>query len=325
MRVGIIGAGMAGLACARRLAEADFEVQLFDKGKRPGGRLSTLTIDDMAWDYGAQYIKARGPDFTAQAAEWQRAGVLAPWPGGPAGALVGVPGMASLIEAECAGLAVRFGAQVQRLGHDKDGWSVIGPELAEGPFAALVLAIPAEQAAPLLSLHDLHLAREAATSMSRPCWSVMTAFAEPLEGVGDVLRHGGAIAWAARNNSKPGRGSSECWVIQADADWSRRNLELGNDEVAAALMAAFAELAGRSLPQITFLKAHRWRFALSQGFSPAPLWNPALQLGACGDWCGAAHVEAAWSAGIALANRIVAEKRALSEAGVERVAGIEPA
>ncbi|PRY95475.1 hypothetical protein BCF33_1095 [Hasllibacter halocynthiae] len=36
--VAILGAGLAGLACGRRLAEAGLSVRLVDKGRRPGGR-----------------------------------------------------------------------------------------------------------------------------------------------------------------------------------------------------------------------------------------------------------------------------------------------
>ncbi|WP_411287609.1 FAD-dependent oxidoreductase [Phenylobacterium sp.] len=41
MRVGIVGAGMAGLACTGGLARQGHEVVLLDKGRGPGGRMST--------------------------------------------------------------------------------------------------------------------------------------------------------------------------------------------------------------------------------------------------------------------------------------------
>ena len=40
-RVAVVGAGIAGLAAARRLAAAGVEVTVFDKARRPGGRLAT--------------------------------------------------------------------------------------------------------------------------------------------------------------------------------------------------------------------------------------------------------------------------------------------
>lgn len=307
MKVGIVGAGVAGLACADRLRDSAIETVLFDKGRRPGGRLSTLSLDGLAWDFGAQYIKPDDGAFAAQVTAWRQAGLVAPWPGGPEGALVPVPTMSALTAAQCAGHDVRFGAQVLRIAGGPSVWHLCGPDLDEGPFAALAIAIPSQQAAPLLSLHDLPMAREAAAARSQPCWAVMVAFAEPLSGLSDYIEQRGAIAWAARDNSKPGRDKSECWVIHADADWSQSHLEASREVVAALLMALFAAEAGRPLPTLTFLKAHRWRFARPYGQHEHTLWNPQLRLGACGDWCMSGQIGGAWRAGTDLADRIAAE------------------
>ena len=40
-RVGIVGAGVAGAACARALADAGCAVQVFDKSRGVGGRMAT--------------------------------------------------------------------------------------------------------------------------------------------------------------------------------------------------------------------------------------------------------------------------------------------
>jgi phytoene dehydrogenase-like protein len=42
----IVGAGMAGLACAAPLRAAGAPVSVFDKGCRPGGRMSNRGVDD---------------------------------------------------------------------------------------------------------------------------------------------------------------------------------------------------------------------------------------------------------------------------------------
>lgn len=309
MKVAIIGAGIAGLACAERLKANGFQPVLFDKGKRPGGRLSTLQLDDKAWDFGCQYVKPDSGAFARQVADWSKAGLLAPWEEGPEGAMVGTPGMNALVAAQCAKHDVRFNALVQRIESDGLSWFLSGPDLCEGPFAALAIAIPSEQAAPLLSLHDLLMAREAASARSQPCWTVMAAFDAPLAGVPAYLQDRGAIAWATRNNSKPGRGETDCWVIQAGAEWSQQHLEMDREEVAQELFRLFQAECGVALTQPTFLKAHRWRFALAFGQHGATMWNPQLRLGACGDWCMAPQVEGAWLSGVELADKISASLR----------------
>ncbi|MFM5884613.1 MAG: NAD(P)/FAD-dependent oxidoreductase [Novosphingobium sp.] len=305
VKVGIVGAGIAGLSCARRLARHGFAVALFDKGKRPGGRLSSLQLDDRAWDFGAPYLRQGSGAFAAQVMAWRAAGVLAPWPSGPAGALVGVPAMASLVTALAEECAVRFGTQITRLGRAGGRWTLAGPDVAAGPFDMVVLAIPAEQAAPLLSLHDLAMAREAAAIRSRPCWTVMAAFAGPVAAP-DVLSDAAPLAWAARESTKPGRAAGERWVLQADAAWSAAHLDHDAPPVAEALLAAFAGRCAAPLPATTFLKAHRWRFAVPHGHTAGPLWNPRLGLGACGDWCAGPDIAGAWTAGHDLAGQVIA-------------------
>lgn len=306
MRVGIVGAGIAGLACADSLAQGGLEVVLFDKGKRPGGRLASVVVEAMSWDLGAQCFTARDPAFAARAAQWCEAGWIAPWPEGPEGALVGVPTMAALVAAQCARHDARFGALVQRVERGPAGWRIVGPDLSEGPFEAVVIAVPAEQAASLISLQDLHAAREAAAVRSTPCWSVMAAFAEPVPVISSLLRDHGPIATAARNRSKPGRGPAECWVLHASAEWSRARLEHPREAIADDLLAQFAAALDTALPATIFAKAHRWRFALPFAQQGASVWNERLRLGACGDWCIGPTVEEAWLSGNALGRRIAA-------------------
>ncbi|EXI81308.1 MAG: Dehydrosqualene desaturase [Candidatus Accumulibacter sp. BA-94] len=78
-RVALIGAGIAGLSCAAQLQQAGLEVSLFDKSRGAGGRMSTRRGDGWQCDHGAQYFTARHPDFRAEVARWQQAGVAALW------------------------------------------------------------------------------------------------------------------------------------------------------------------------------------------------------------------------------------------------------
>ena len=293
MRVAIVGAGIAGLSCASALEAQGCVVTLFDKGKRPGGRLSSLVLGDRHWDFGAPYLVARNRRFADEVARWQQQGFAVGWADGPMGAVVGVPVMNALVAHQCAGRAVRFNAQVQRLEQGLGGWRVVGPEFAEGPFDAVVVAVPAEQAAALLSLHDLRLAGEAAAVRSAPCWTTMVAFAEPLPQAPAYVCDAPAIAWAAPGRSAP---ADRCWVIQADPHWSRIHLEETPEAIAPLQLEALAAQLG-ALPAPEFLKAHRWRYARPVMSRELLAWNAQLRLGACGDWCAGQGIEAAWLSG----------------------------
>ncbi|MDO8901364.1 MAG: NAD(P)-binding protein [Phenylobacterium sp.] len=310
MKIAIIGAGMAGLSCAEALSDAGHAVQVLDKGRGPGGRMSTRRIEtpqgQVSFDHGAQFFTVRDPAFATRAAAWQAAGVAAPWPAAGPEALVGVPGMNAPIRAMAEGLDVTWQARVDEIAQGGEAWRLSGEGFAPFSAQAVVVATPSEQAAVLLATVAPDMAARAGGVVSDPCWTMMAAFAGPLSLTADVLLQDGPLAWAARNSAKPGRTGPEAWVVQASPDWSRTHLEAGADQVAQALLAALAEATGRPLPAVLSLQAHRWRYARTTAKAGAPLWSAETRIGACGDWLAGARVEAAWRSGRDLAAAILA-------------------
>ncbi len=55
-RVVVVGAGIAGLACAWRLAEAGHEVEVLERERAPGGRMRSERHGDFVLDRGAQFV-----------------------------------------------------------------------------------------------------------------------------------------------------------------------------------------------------------------------------------------------------------------------------
>ena len=315
LKIAIVGAGMAGLSCAEALAGAGAAVTLFDKGRGPGGRMSTRRLEtpagDAMFDFGAQYFTARDPGFLAQIDAWRVQGVAARWPLAGDDAWVGTPAMNAPLRALAERHDARFSHRVEGLVRTDDGWRVLGADFTADAFDAVALAIPAEQAAPILSLHAFDLAQAALRVRSQPCWTLMAAFADPLP-LPPVLRDRGAIAWAARNNARPGRQGPESWVVQAGPQWSTLHLEQSAETAGAHLLAALADAAGTALPAPIAQSTHRWRYALSAGTDLGVLWSRPARIGACGDWLLGPRVECAWLSGQALAARILTDCAATS-------------
>src|ERR671910_2789401 len=55
-RVVVIGAGMGGLAAAIRLAAEGFEVEVFEKNERVGGRVGGLEAEGFCFDTGPSLL-----------------------------------------------------------------------------------------------------------------------------------------------------------------------------------------------------------------------------------------------------------------------------
>ena len=315
--VAVIGAGLAGLACATVLARAGHVVRVLDKGRGPGGRMSARRVEtplgQATFDHGAQYFTARDPGFQAQVRAWALDGVCAPWPAAGDDAWVGTPAMNAPIRALAQPLDVVWGRRVEALVRREAGWTLIVEDAAPLDAQVVIVATPAEQAAVLLDAHDAAAARLARATPAQPCWTLMAAFSDPLPVAADILRGAGPIGWAARNSAKPGRDGPEAWVIQASPDWSGAHLELPAEAVADQLAAAFAELAGVDWPAPLSRTAHRWRYARSGAAGAQALWSPGSGLGVCGDWLVGPRVECAWLSGMALARKIAAAPAPVSD------------
>ncbi|MBX9885085.1 MAG: FAD-dependent oxidoreductase [Novosphingobium sp.] len=310
--VAIIGAGISGLSCADALAREGWQVTLFDKGRKAGGRMASRRIEtaqgEASFDFGAQYFTVRDSAFAADVARWAEAGLAVRWPDAGADAWIGVPAMHAVVGEMAARHDVRFSHHVNGLAREGMSWRLLGEGMPGEQFDAAVLALPAEQAAPILTLHDFELARTALFARSQPCWTGMFAFGEPLPLGHDILRNHGILAWAARNSAKPGRAGPESWVVQATPQWSTAHLERSPEEIGPHLLAALQEASGaRSAPLAHSI--HRWRYALSAGTGLGCLWNETQQIGACGDWLLGPRVECAWVSGRRLAQRMLGAAR----------------
>lgn len=324
--VAVVGAGIAGLACASALVNERFQVRVFERSRSPGGRSATRRSDGHRFDYGAQYFTVRESEFEERVAAWLAEGVVAEWRGRfrtlhegwveePAEAprrYVGVPGMSALARHLGALCNVEGGAEVAAVERVDDLWEVSvatadGVE-AVGRFDLLVVAVPAPQAAFLLTSLPAIEQRVLGVRML-PTWTVMAAFERsldlPLDG---AFVHGSPLAWVARDSSKPGRRKKggERWVLHASHEWSEKHLEEPPEAVAETLLAAFESAASEALPAPSWRAAHRWRYARAQ--EPLPdrcLFDPRAGVGACGDWCGGSRVEGAYLSGRGLAQRIL--------------------
>ncbi len=320
--VAVIGAGLAGLACARRLAEAGVHARVFEAQRAPGGRLATRRFALASFDHGAQYLTATDAGFSRvlQAAAAARAAHRwqPDWPGRghPGDLWVGAPAMNALPRFIAEDLDVEYGARIMRIERGRRGWALLDDRgLAHAHFTAVALAMPAPAAAALAGCHTLAAARVRAVPMA-PCWAALVAFEAPLEGVPDAGVTGdGILAWYARNSSKPGREPRESFVLHATADWSRVEFEQAAHTVQRALLDRFSEHVGRVLPRTLVADSHRWRYARVEiPLAEDCLFDPDSGLGFCGDWCLDASAEAAWLSGRAL-GALLAEARELTASG----------
>lgn len=332
--IGIIGAGIAGLACAQALVKAGYTVTLFDKSRGVGGRMATRQTEIGGFDHGAQGFTVQTPELAACLRELGQTQV---WPH-DAQLHLGQPGINSIAQALAESLhgqlSLRLNHRVKRIESVGQRWSVKidiassdnDMELTDGLFDALVIAAPAEQTADLL-IPVPWLEAKVRKVKSLPVWVLMLAFADalPVEAVANVMQGRGLqypphhrLGMIAHESGKPGRRAGERWVVHANPAWTAENLDEADDRVRDKLLLAFQEVM-QTNQQPVHAVVHRWLYAYPGNPMVEPcLWDADYQVGACGDWLMAGdpdharrpdrRIESAWQSGLALAREVIGRK-----------------
>ena len=337
--IAVIGAGMAGIACARTLMQAGHQVTVFEKGAGFGGRMATRSSPFGSFDHGAQYFTVRDPRFVR--ALQTVSGLCKPWSARNVWVLdehgqiastklprqethwVPTPGMNALVSRWAAPLQeqnrVELETRISQLEPDAlqphqwqlRGASPGGAQHVYCGFDAVLLAMPAEPARLLLNSAQKAdgLAQKIDRVQMAPCWTLMLAFPQAMQpGLNTLGPQWNAarsthhrIAWLARESSKPGRGAVERWTVQASAAWSQEHLEDDPQRVQAKLIKAFSEVTGIHA-EPSHVDSRRWRFAQTTApLGKSHLWDAKTGLGVCGDWCLGQRVEDAFISGLELA------------------------
>lgn len=313
----VVGAGIAGAACARELREAGLGVRVLDRGRAPGGRMTSRTMDDRRVDLGASYLTVSDPGFGAVVEDWHDRGLARPWtrrftvlspdedPRDKEGPLRwgAQSGLRSLVEDLLEGIEVTR-RTVEHVRRGGTGWTVDG-EAAR----AVVLAMPDPQARRLL-VDDA----DATAALGRD-WEPVLALAARFERrTWDHLSPGGVWHAAFVNDhdvldfvaDDGRRRGDDAPVLVAHSTTGLAAAHLEDPQaVLPAMTRALVELLDLANPLATHL--HRWSFARPTGEREAPYWWQD-GLGVCGDgWGPASKVEAAWLSGARLGRRVAQE------------------
>lgn len=305
--VTVVGAGMAGAACAAALRRAGVAVRWFDRGEA-GGRMASPVVRGRRVDVGASYFTVRDEGFAAVVDEWAAAGLARPWtdtfavlaPGEPPATTTGplrwaAPGgLQSLVRAVGAGVEAGVNPGVNG-GVDLEA----GRSIERLPPGDVVLAMPDPDAARLVDVPD--------PVTYHPAIAVVCGFEDrrwPFHDGAFVNGHA-AIEFVADDGARRGD-DAPVLVAHSTPELARRH---ASDPSAAIeeVLEALRDLLGVGRP--AWAEAQGWAAAKPAGGHLATFAILAAEgdrlIGLAGDqWCGSGgppRVESAWRSGTDLA------------------------
>ncbi|QFZ24111.1 FAD-dependent oxidoreductase [Saccharothrix syringae] len=311
MRVVVVGAGIAGVACARALVDAGADVTVLERAHTCGGRMATKRYDGRRADIGAGYFTTSDPRFAAVAQRWRRAGLAREWTDtlavhsregtssttGPV-RWAAAGGLRSLVEDLATGLDVVTSHAVE--------WVEPGPRVDGRAVDAVALAMPGPQALRVLD-PGLRAVRAVVAEQQWLPSLVATLVHERRtwpDFRGAFVNDHPVLSALFDDGSRRGDGAPVLVAHTGDAFAEQyvADASAAGDEIRTAVR----DLLGLPEPA-SRVHVHRWSFARPAKPGEAPFHLGAEAVGIAGDAWGSPKVETAWLSGTALGQAIAAK------------------
>lgn len=300
----VVGAGLAGLACARVLVDAGIDVRVLERAPVVGGRLATRRYDGRPTDIGAAYFTVSDPSFELVVRGWRDDGLAREWTDTlvayedgrrqprPGPMRWAAPrGLRSLAESLVDGLAVKLQHAVTAVEP--------GPMVDDVPVDAVVLAMPGPQALAVLD-PCLRAARAAADGQQwQPSFAVTLRYPERAwpDFRGAFVNGHEVLTTICDDGHRRG---DRAPVLVAHTTSAYTASRLGaHDRVIAEVEDAVEAVLGLPSRPVTGY-AHQWLHARPDAPSAEPFHLDDDNIGLCGDAWGQPRVQTAWLSGTAL-------------------------
>ena len=303
--IAIIGSGICGLTIASALRDTRAEITIYDKGRRPGGRAASRTIEGCVFDHGAPAI----PNEVAKHFVADTKRTKEQWLLNKKTAHCPIGGISNFSRDLADDLRVLQSATVLNSERNEKGLAL---KLKSGAsienIDTLILTPPAIQSAELIQRIEPTLCEEILeNSRMSPAWVVLFKAANNLDFEDYTANATGAIANIRCERTKPGReesSSSSWYTAECSLEWSKKNLEKSPDWVSSEVLNILrAEL------ETTFsadhCMAHRWRYASTEvPIGSDYLVNDDRDVWIAGDWCRGNGIESAHTSGLSVAQKL---------------------
>jgi len=303
----MIGAGISGLVCARRLVAQGVQVLILEKSRSLAGRCASRKFGDHVVDSGVQYFTLRNPVVRkeVQSVSSDQLQTISPpvyengkiyREGEERFYLAGGNNRFGKLLAE--GLEVRKESEVRGVFPQGKKWEVAG-ELFDG----VVSSAPWPQSAALFGMRESEVVFE-------PNLTACLEYLIPWDGGRyATLDSTGQdpLAWVSCENAKEGRiqKGKSVYVVQASTSYSREHLEADPTWWIQDLQKRVEKEWGLDQEKRGATFGHRWRYARRSRGAPQP---SALADGLylCGDSVTDSRVESVWQSGMEVAEKVLA-------------------
>ena len=321
MKALVVGAGISGSVCARRLSDLGHEVTVVEKGRGVGGRMSTRRMNGARIDHGAQFFTLRDNRLLGYLQEWHKGDFVAEWYANvhnrpdldDRSRFRGVMGITDPAKHLLRNLRLEKNFFVESIKRSERSWIVkekgnLGRSLIADH---LILTLPVPQMLELFSRSSFELPTQVMIKLRKIIYSRCFSLFGLLDRKSCIPNPGilshptPEIDWIADNQVK-GISPKPAFTLHASSKFSDEIWDSPNQEASLAMVPVV-----EGLMQATILEwaVHRWRFAKPLvTFGQSHFHSSGLSLSLAGDGFGGERVESAalsgWEAAESISQHI---------------------
>lgn len=319
MRIGVVGAGVAGLAAGKLLADAGHEVVVFEKSRGLGGRMATRRVDGYVFDTGATTVTPRKSALADVIAEVDANEVVVVQrhvythahgrveAGDPIANADKRYAFRSGITVLAKHMAQRLDVRLQALVTEINADLSIHGEV----FDRLILTAPLPQSELLLaSMGD---SRGQTQATYRSCLSVLLGYAQPTPDTPYWAlidqTHRNPLTWLSLESAKsPDRApEGKCAIVaQMSPDYSRDYYTAADEAVIGDAVPMIARIFGPSFEHPEVAQVKKWRYSQPEITSSFEALNPpGSRVLVASDALIGGRIELAYDIGVRAAHRVL--------------------
>ena len=306
----VIGSGISGATIAN-LLNKKFQVNLYDKGRGPGGRASFKRIKgQIGFDHGTQYFSPKTIEFKKFANRLIKIKILKKWSGNHIFLnskkkenkkhikIIGKKGNNDICKFLLKKVKCFYQSEVKKIYYKNKLWFLLFTDGKIRTYKGVILTCPFPQLKKLSEkfINNTFIKRKLKMDANI---TVMIAIKKNKKSPSSFLFDDPVLGWAGNENTKKRfKSKYDLWTLQSTFKWANKNIDKNKKNLkknSKILIDKFFKLTKIKKTKVIYSINHGWKYSSnSKPLKIRSYWDPQKKLGVCADWFIGPRLESGW-------------------------------
>ena len=306
----VIGSGISGATIAN-LLNKKFQVNLYDKGRGPGGRASFKRVKgQIGFDHGTQYFSPKTIEFKKFTNRLIKIKILKKWSGNHIFLnskkkenkkhikIIGKKGNNDICKFLLKKIKCFYQSEVKKIYYKNKLWFLLFTDGKIRTYKRVILTCPFPQLKKLSEkfINDTFIKRKLKMDANI---TVMIAIKKNKKSPSSFLFDDPVLGWAGNENTKKRfKSKYDLWTLQSTFKWANKNIDKNKKNLkknSKILIDKFFKLTKIKKTKVIYSINHGWKYSSnSKPLKIRSYWDPQKKIGVCADWFIGPRLESGW-------------------------------